>query len=111
LKPVALHAFNPGPLTGRGNWTWLIPGHVPTLVDAGALLRGYIAHRLEREAQIIDALRSGDTALDALVARVYPELERHLLARARETVTAHLLKLERDGRAGRRGDAWHIIGP
>ena len=35
MKPIAVHAFNPGPMTGEGNTTWLIPGHVPTLIDAG----------------------------------------------------------------------------
>jgi hypothetical protein len=35
VKPIALHAFNPGQMTGEGNWTWLIRGRVPTLVDAG----------------------------------------------------------------------------
>jgi len=35
MKPLAVHAFNPSPLTGRGNTTWLLPGHVPTLIDAG----------------------------------------------------------------------------
>jgi glyoxylase-like metal-dependent hydrolase (beta-lactamase superfamily II) len=35
VNPVAIHAFNPGPITGAGNWTWLIPGRVPTLIDAG----------------------------------------------------------------------------
>jgi glyoxylase-like metal-dependent hydrolase (beta-lactamase superfamily II) len=28
-------AFNPGPLTGRGNNTWLLDGAEPTLIDAG----------------------------------------------------------------------------
>ena len=28
-------AFNPGPLTGRGNNTWLLDGTEPTLIDAG----------------------------------------------------------------------------
>jgi glyoxylase-like metal-dependent hydrolase (beta-lactamase superfamily II) len=36
LNPIAIHAFNPGPMTGEGNWTWLVPGRVPTLIDAGA---------------------------------------------------------------------------
>ena len=35
VNPVPFSAFNPGPMTGNGNWTWLIPGRVPTLVDAG----------------------------------------------------------------------------
>ena len=35
MTPFAIHAFNPGPMTGDGNWTWLIRGRVPTLIDAG----------------------------------------------------------------------------
>ena len=35
MNPIAIHAFNPGPMTGPGNTTWLIPGRVPTLIDAG----------------------------------------------------------------------------
>ena len=30
---------------------------------------------------------------------------------ARESVLAHLVKLEREGRVRRDGDAWHIIEP
>jgi glyoxylase-like metal-dependent hydrolase (beta-lactamase superfamily II) len=32
---VALHAANPGPFTGAGNWTYLVTGRPPVLVDAG----------------------------------------------------------------------------
>jgi glyoxylase-like metal-dependent hydrolase (beta-lactamase superfamily II) len=35
VNPIAIHAFNPGPMTGAGNWTWLLRGNVTTLVDAG----------------------------------------------------------------------------
>jgi hydroxyacylglutathione hydrolase len=35
LDPVPVHAANPGPMTGAGNWTWLLRGRVPTLIDAG----------------------------------------------------------------------------
>jgi len=42
MIPVALHAGNPGPLTGEGNWTWLIPGRVPTLIDAGVGLSNHL---------------------------------------------------------------------
>lgn len=41
LNPIPLHAANPGPMTGDGNWTWLIPGRIPTLIDAGT---GEAAH-------------------------------------------------------------------
>jgi glyoxylase-like metal-dependent hydrolase (beta-lactamase superfamily II) len=35
LTPTAIHAANPGPFTGGGNWTYLIPGAAPVLIDAG----------------------------------------------------------------------------
>lgn len=35
MKPRLLHADNPGPYTGDGNWTYLIPGARPVLIDAG----------------------------------------------------------------------------
>jgi len=47
MKPTLLHAGNPGPFTGEGNWTYLIPGHRPVLIDAGV---GQPAH--------LDALES-----------------------------------------------------
>jgi glyoxylase-like metal-dependent hydrolase (beta-lactamase superfamily II) len=35
LIPIALHAANPGPMTGDGNWTYLIGDRDPVLIDAG----------------------------------------------------------------------------
>jgi glyoxylase-like metal-dependent hydrolase (beta-lactamase superfamily II) len=35
MKTRALHAANPGPFTGDGNWTYFIDGAVPVLIDAG----------------------------------------------------------------------------
>ena len=35
MNPLPIHACNPGPMTGFGNWTWLLPGRVTTLIDAG----------------------------------------------------------------------------
>jgi glyoxylase-like metal-dependent hydrolase (beta-lactamase superfamily II) len=32
---VPLHASNPGVFTGAGNWTYLITGSTPVLIDAG----------------------------------------------------------------------------
>lgn len=35
MNVIPLHAGNHGPLTGSGNWTYLIPGREPVLIDAG----------------------------------------------------------------------------
>lgn len=42
MTPITLHAANPGPLTGAGNWTYLIPGSVPVLFDAGVGSPGHL---------------------------------------------------------------------
>lgn len=41
MKVVPVHAGNPGPMTGAGNWTYLVPGARPLLVDAGV---GHVSH-------------------------------------------------------------------
>ena len=41
MKPRLLHAANPGPMTGDGNWTYLIGDRHPVLIDAGV---GNAAH-------------------------------------------------------------------
>jgi hypothetical protein len=75
------------------------------------VLREYIEHRMMRERQVLDALRAGIADPAQIVARIYPSLAPPLVPVARESVLAHLLKLEREGRARHHGDAWHIIEP
>jgi glyoxylase-like metal-dependent hydrolase (beta-lactamase superfamily II) len=93
----------------------LLPAHGAVIDNPKVVLRGYIEHRLEREQQIIGLLREGVTTPDAIVARIYRGLKDSLVPMARESVLAHLIKLEREGRAGSSQDAartehaWHII--
>lgn len=89
----------------------LMPAHGPEIGDPESVLRGYIEHRQERERQIIGELRAGRNDPDAIVARLYRGLKDTLVPMARESVLAHLIKLEREGRAARREDAWHMIDP
>jgi glyoxylase-like metal-dependent hydrolase (beta-lactamase superfamily II) len=89
----------------------LLPAHGPVIDDADTLLRGYLQHRREREDQIVAALRAGGRTVDGLVPLIYRGLKEALRQVARETVLAHLVKLEREGRAGRREDTWHIMEP
>jgi hydroxyacylglutathione hydrolase len=89
----------------------LLPGHGDVIDDPEAVLRGYLEHRREREEQILTALRTTDATPDALVPLIYRGLKENLFQVARETVLAHLLKLEREGRATRRGGSWHIMEP
>jgi glyoxylase-like metal-dependent hydrolase (beta-lactamase superfamily II) len=86
----------------------ILPAHGPPISSPRALLEGYIQHRLEREAQVIGGLAAGDRDVARLVARIYAGVDPELHALAAQTVTAHLLKLEREGRVVRAGDGWRL---
>ena len=87
----------------------LLPAHGPVINEPDTLLRGYLAHRREREEQILAALRAGDATVDAIVARVYAVVSPALTGMAGESVMAHLLKLQSDGRASLSAKGWTII--
>lgn len=75
----------------------ILPGHGPLVAEAGALLEGYLHHRLERERQIRDALEAGARSLDAIRRRVYPDLAAGLESAAEGAVRAHLAHLAERG--------------
>ena len=58
----------------------LLPGHGPVLADPAGVLDFYIAHRQERLAEIRAALAAGDRTGEEIVARVYADVDRSLLA-------------------------------
>ncbi|MFO1426143.1 MAG: MBL fold metallo-hydrolase [Steroidobacteraceae bacterium] len=86
----------------------IAPGHGRVLGDPFAVIDGVIAHRLEREAQVVATLGALSPApTDAVLDVVYAGLDPRLRNFARASLTAHLIKLEREGRARREGDTWH----
>jgi glyoxylase-like metal-dependent hydrolase (beta-lactamase superfamily II) len=89
----------------------IYPAHGAVIADPEGLLRGYLAHRREREEQVLAALREGHGVPDAIVEHIYRGIRERLIPMAKESVFAHLHKLERERRVRRDGDAWHIIGP
>jgi glyoxylase-like metal-dependent hydrolase (beta-lactamase superfamily II) len=89
----------------------LYPAHGPVVEEPAAILRGYVEHRREREEQVLDALRQGDVTAEAMTARIYRGLNGKLVPFARESVMAHLRKLEREGRTRRDGDRWSMMEP
>ena len=88
----------------------LLPAHGPVIEAPEPLLRRYVEHRVARERQIVDVMREGATTADEITEIVYAALSEKMLPMAKQGVLAHLVKLERDGRARRDGDAWHIMG-
>ena len=76
----------------------LYPGHGPLVPDAVARVGGYLAHRLDREAQVLAALAAGDRTPAEVVARVYAAVDPALHPAAELSVRAHLAKLVREDR-------------
>jgi glyoxylase-like metal-dependent hydrolase (beta-lactamase superfamily II) len=87
----------------------LLPAHGPIIDDADKILQRYLNHRRQREHQVVDALRRGLSTPAAIVEDIYVGLGDAVLKLAHEGIVAHLVKLEREGRARRHGDAWHIM--
>jgi glyoxylase-like metal-dependent hydrolase (beta-lactamase superfamily II) len=88
--------------------TALLPGHGAVVPDAVAEIEHVIAHRLGREAKVIDALRRQSCAatVDALLPLVYADTPVALHGLARYSLLAHLQKLDEDGRVDRDGAHW-----
>ena len=76
----------------------IYPAHGPTRDDAPALIEQYIAHRLEREKQVLDGLAAGASTTKAMRKRIYPDLGFLLRGAAEIQITAHLIKLIEEGR-------------
>jgi glyoxylase-like metal-dependent hydrolase (beta-lactamase superfamily II) len=92
-----------------GGATTLLPAHGPPILDGGARLDFYVAHRLEREARVLAALGATPEPVETLVPRAYPDVPPAIYGLAARSLLAHLLKLEREGRARRAADnRWSI---
>ena len=76
----------------------LYPGHGPTVEDPAVVVAEYLAHREEREAQVLAAIDAGERTAGAIVARVYAEVDAVLHPAAERSVKAHLKKLAAEGR-------------
>jgi glyoxylase-like metal-dependent hydrolase (beta-lactamase superfamily II) len=77
--------------------TVLLPGHGPAVANPYDKIDQYIAHRLEREANILRAVRAGVSTAKQIVERVYTDVNPKALPMAERAVLAHLEKLVADG--------------
>lgn len=101
----------------------IYPGHGPHTdgrAPAIAKIEEYIKHRLERESQIVHALEkltseadeSSETGITTrqIVEVIYAGLGIGVYMAADKPVTAHLVKLERDGRVSRDSTGnWRLL--
>jgi ribonuclease/clavin/mitogillin len=88
--------------------TVLFGAHGPAIGNPRSKIEEYIAHRLEREANILAAVRDGVCEPAEIVARVYTDVHPKAHAMAERAVIAHLEKLEADNLIAKRGDGCYI---
>jgi glyoxylase-like metal-dependent hydrolase (beta-lactamase superfamily II) len=75
----------------------IYPGHGPEITEPAERLDEYIAHRLKREQQVLDALTAGADTPAEIRTLVYGDLDPRLFGAAEGSVLAHLAKLADDG--------------
>lgn len=80
----------------------LYPGHGPELSEARAVIAEYISHRIEREQQVLAAIRSGARNIGDVVDEVYAGLDPSLRMAATLQVHTQLIKLRDEG--------WVVLG-
>ncbi|MFH1330131.1 MAG: MBL fold metallo-hydrolase [Actinomycetota bacterium] len=90
-------------LQHRDERTYL-PAHGPAVTDPGPYLAALIAHRAEREAEILAALAHGASSIPAIVAVVYAAVDPRLHPAAGLSVLAHLRALVAARRVACKGE-------
>ena len=82
----------------RRDLSVLLPGHGPPVEDPAAKLDEYVAHRLDREQRLLDALAQGARSLDEMLDSAWDDVPELLRPAAAVTLAAHLDKLQAEGR-------------
>jgi glyoxylase-like metal-dependent hydrolase (beta-lactamase superfamily II) len=89
----------------------LMPGHGDVIEDPIGVVDGLIAHRLRREDKVIRMLRAnGEISLVDLTPLVYDDVDASLHPVAQVSLWAHLLKLEKEGRAAKTIEQHWLFG-
>jgi glyoxylase-like metal-dependent hydrolase (beta-lactamase superfamily II) len=89
---------------------WLAPGHGFLVARPADAVAALVAHRLAREAKVLNALRPDTPTVEAqLLPRVYDDVPPALHPVAARSLLAHLLKLAADGTAREEEGGWRAI--
>lgn len=75
-----------------------IPTHGAPIADPSRYVGQLVEHRVERERQVLDAVRRGLTTIPAMVTELYAAVRVELHRPAGASVLGHLVKLVDDGR-------------
>jgi glyoxylase-like metal-dependent hydrolase (beta-lactamase superfamily II) len=89
---------------------FLAPGHGDLIGNPRGEIEHLIAHRLKREAKVVDALRKlGTVSIETLTPVVYDDVDPVMHSWAAMSLHAHLLKLRDDGRAREQDARWTML--
>ena len=75
----------------------LWPTHGAPVTEPKPFLQAFLEHRLEREAQVVAAVRSGLSDIEGMVKQMYADVREELHKPAARSVLSHLVKLVDDG--------------
>lgn len=89
----------------------LYPGHGEVMDDPHRVVDWYVAHRLQREQEILTAVAGGAGTVNDIVEVVYRDVDRSLHPLAARSVIAHLRKLADEGRLGFDGIRTELDSP
>lgn len=84
------------------------PTHGEPVTEPQRFVKHLLAHRRQREAQVLRAIGEGLTTIPAMVAAMYGQVDKRLHPAAGRSVLAHLIDLERRGLVSRFGDVWSL---
>lgn len=89
--------------------TAFAPGHGHVITTPQDEVRRLVAHRLKREEKIFAALQAaGPVTLEVLVRSAYDDVPERIHNVAMRSLHAHLLRLERNGRAAQAAGQWRV---
>jgi glyoxylase-like metal-dependent hydrolase (beta-lactamase superfamily II) len=80
------------------NFATIWPTHGPPITEPAPFVDAYIAHRLDREQQVIDQLAAGQTQIKEFVPIMYANVDSRLWPAACHSVMAHMTRLVKNGR-------------
>ncbi|XP_054281846.1 beta-lactamase-like protein 2 homolog [Macrosteles quadrilineatus] len=89
----------------------IFPGHGPVIENPDQVVAYYIAHRQNREDQIVSVLKMAHQPLSAaeIVQTIYSDLDERLLLAAENNVIKHLIKLVKEEKVIEIDDKWQLI--
>jgi glyoxylase-like metal-dependent hydrolase (beta-lactamase superfamily II) len=80
------------------------PTHGPPITDPSPFIEAYRAHRLDREAQILACLASGQTRIPDMIPIMYATVDQKLWPAACHSVMAHISRLVKIGQISSSGE-------